>query len=96
MEEKKQGWKTLPEGDILEGATSLKFKTGNWRSSRPIYHPDKCIHCLFCWISCPDGAIKVKDGKFERIDYDYCKGCGICAHECPKGAIEMVPEKGGE
>jgi pyruvate ferredoxin oxidoreductase delta subunit len=45
---------------------------------------------------CPDMAIKVKDGKREAFDYDYCKGCGICARECPgkKGqkAIIMVEE----
>ena len=45
---------------------------------------------------CPDMAIKVKDGKREQFDYDYCKGCGICALECPgkKGvkAIVMVEE----
>ncbi|MCM8757278.1 MAG: 4Fe-4S binding protein [Candidatus Omnitrophica bacterium] len=92
-EEKKSTWKELPEGDVLEGASSLQFKTGNWRSIRPVHHPEKCIHCLLCWIACPDSAIKVKDGRFQTIDYDYCKGCGICSHECPKKAIEMVPEK---
>ncbi len=92
MEEKKEGWKQLPPGDILEGATSLCFKTGNWRSSKPVHRMEKCIHCFLCWIACPDGAIKVKDGRFQEIDYDYCKGCGICARECPKKAIEMQPE----
>ena len=90
--EKKPGWKSLPEGDVLAGATSLGFKTGNWRTQRPVYTAAKCIHCHLCWIACPDGAIRMKDGKFERINYDYCKGCGICAHECPKDAIEMKPE----
>ena len=93
MEEKKPGWRDLPRGDILEGGSSLKFKTGNWRSIRPVHIPEKCIHCHLCWIACPDSAVKVKDGKFEKIDYDYCKGCGICAHECPKDALEMVPER---
>ena len=96
MQTEKPGWKTLPEGDVLEGATSLKFKTGDWRSQRPVYIADKCIHCLFCWVSCPDGAIEIdkENGKFKEFNYDYCKGCGICAHECPKDAIEMIPEKG--
>jgi len=92
MEEKKLGWKELPEGDILQGGTSLKFKTGNWRSEKPVHIPTKCINCLICWIVCPDSAVKVKDGKFSHIDYDYCKGCGICAYECPKKAIEMKGE----
>lgn len=93
MEEKKLTWKELPEGDILEAGTSRNFKTGNWRSTRPVHIPEKCIHCLICWIYCPDSAIKTKDGKFLEFDYDYCKGCGICVHECPKDAITMEPEK---
>jgi len=84
VEEKKLSWKQLPEGDVLEAGTSKKFKTGNWRSVRPV---------LICWVYCPDSAIKTKDGKFFEFDYDYCKGCGICAHECPKDAISMEPEK---
>jgi len=83
MEEKKATWKELPEADVLEGGSSLQFKTGNWRSSKPLHHMDKCIHCLLCWIACPDGAIVVKEGRFLAINEDYCKGCGICAHECP-------------
>jgi len=96
MEEKKAGWKELPEGDVLEGGSSLKFKTGNWRTAKPLHIPEKCIHCLFCWIACPDGAVNVnkETGKFESFNYDYCKGCGICAYECPKDAIEMVNEQG--
>ena len=95
MEEKKAGWKDLPEGDVLEGASSLKFKTGNWRNKRPVHIPEKCIHCFICWISCPDSAVKVDSntGKFVGFDYEYCKGCGICAYECPKEAIEMVDEQ---
>lgn len=92
--EKKLTWKELPIGDILEGGTSLKFKTGNWRSKRPFHIPEKCINCLICWISCPDDAVIVdkETGKFLNFNYDYCKGCGICAYECPTKAIEMKEE----
>ncbi len=93
MEEKKLSWKQLPEGDILEAGTAKNFKTGNWRSTKPVHIPEKCIHCLICWIYCPDSAIRTEDGKFFEFDYDYCKGCGICAHECPKDAIVMESEK---
>ncbi len=94
MEEKKMTWKELPEGDVLEGGTSLKFKTGNWRTIRPVL-TGKCIHCFICWIACPDGAVKVdaETGKFVGFDYDYCKGCGICAYECPVKVISMVSEQ---
>lgn len=91
------GWKsTVPGGHILTPGNARKYETGEWRSSqRPLWHPERCIHCLFCWVYCPDGCIEVKDGKMTGIDLAYCKGCGICAHECPvKGdkAITMAPE----
>lgn len=90
------GWRDLPRGGvILEAGNAREYETGEWRSTiRPKWKPDKCIHCLFCWVYCPDAAIRVENGKMTGIDYRYCKGCGICSKECPvKGkAIEMVPE----
>jgi len=89
-------WKELPAGCLIdEAATSLRFKTGDWRSMRPVWNEEKCIHCLFCWINCPDSAIKVENEKITGIDYNYCKGCGICAEVCPPkaSAIEMIREE---
>lgn len=94
---KDSGWKDLPLGGIiLEPGTAKKYKTGDWRSKRPIWDKTKCIQCLRCWIYCPDSSIKLKDGKVVGIDLDHCKGCGICAEECPakpEKAIKMVSER---
>ena len=92
---KEPGWKDIPRGGmILEAGNAEKYETGSWRSMRPIRDDEKCIHCLRCWIFCPDSAIIVEDRKVVGIDLDHCKGCGICAHECPSkvNAIEMVME----
>lgn len=92
-EQKKPGWKSIPIGGvILGGGTAREFKTGDWRSNRPVVDMEKCIHCLQCWVYCPDMSVKVKDGKMSGFDLDYCKGCGICASVCPRKAIEMIPE----
>jgi len=81
-------------GMVPEGGTSDEYNTGSWRTFRPIHDDKKCIHCLRCWILCPDSAILVENGKVTGIDYKHCKGCGICATECPKKvhAIEMKLE----
>jgi len=90
---KKAGWKELPIGSIIdEPGSAEKFFTGDWRSYRPIWHEDKCKHCMICWVYCPDSSIIVKDGKMVGIDLDHCKGCGICAKECKFNAIEMKLE----
>jgi pyruvate ferredoxin oxidoreductase delta subunit len=87
----------LPIGGIVEAGTAIKFKTGSWRSRRPIWNKEKCIHCLICWISCPDASIRITSDEkkitvITGIDYDHCKGCGICANECKIAAITMQSE----
>jgi pyruvate ferredoxin oxidoreductase delta subunit len=77
---------------IYEAGNSINNKTGSWRVFRPIMDKDKCVMCENCFIFCPEGCIKEKDGKFE-IDYDYCKGCLICEEECPVKAITSVREE---
>ena len=79
---------TLTKGAvILQPGSTKKYKTGEWRTYKPILALDKCIKCGKCWMVCPDAAIKKRaDGKFE-IDYNYCKGCLLCIKECPVKAI---------
>lgn len=77
---------------ITEPGSSVKNKTGSWRSMRPVVNKKRCIKCGRCWLFCPDNAITIKkDG--SDVNYDYCKGCGICATECPVKCIEMIKEK---
>ncbi|GAF85009.1 unnamed protein product, partial [marine sediment metagenome] len=91
-----KAWKDLAIGGvILDGGNSDDYETGSWRTYRPVHYPDRCIHCLRCWIFCPDSAIIVKNEKVVGVDFKHCKGCGICAKECPtkpEKAIEMKLE----
>ena len=84
-------WQELSAGgNICEAGNAKEFKTGDWRSIRPIFLHDKCKQCGLCFPVCPDDAIPVnKEHKREDFNYDYCKGCGVCAKTCPFGAIEM-------
>lgn len=87
-------WKDIEIGSIVTDAGSAsRYKTGDWRSQRPIFDLEKCIKCGLCYIYCPEGCIRQNaEGDFEADMY-YCKGCGICARECPKEVITMVEEE---
>lgn len=86
-------WKDMPEGgNILDAGNAEDFKTGDWRSMRPVFIAEKCTHCMLCWPVCPDSAIPVENGKRKDFDFDHCKGCGICVEVCPFDAIDFVEE----
>lgn len=87
-------WYEYPRGgEVLDAGNAEEFKTGDWRSMKPIWHEDKCKHCMFCWAVCPDMSIVVKDEKIIKIDYDFCKGCGVCTKQCKFGALDFVLEE---
>jgi len=93
MAKKKKSWKEIPKGGLIDKpGTAMQYKTGGWRTFKPVVDKDKCINCMQCWIFCPDSAVKVKDEKMIGFDYDHCKGCGICAEVCPVKCIKMEKE----
>ena len=86
-------WKDVEIGCfITEPGSARRFKTGDWRSRKPVFDFSKCNKCTLCYYFCPEGCIVLKKKK-AVVDYDYCKGCGICANECPVKAIKMVREE---
>jgi pyruvate ferredoxin oxidoreductase, delta subunit (EC 1.2.7.1) len=87
-------WNDIPlAGVILDAGNAEDFKTGDWRSMRPVWNEEKCKHCLLCWVVCPDMSITVENGKMTGFDYDHCKGCGVCVQQCKFGALNFVPEE---
>jgi len=79
-------------GNITEAGNSKEFKTGDWRTHRPVWDKSKCINCMLCVNYCPENCIAVKNGKRTETDLDYCKGCLICEQVCPVKAISHVRE----
>jgi 2-oxoacid:acceptor oxidoreductase delta subunit (pyruvate/2-ketoisovalerate family) len=89
--------KKMEQGGLTEPCSSLKNKTGSWKSQKPVWDEKKCVHCQFCTVYCPDNCILMdKKGKRGETDLDYCKGCGICAKVCPVKAITMEKINKGE
>ena len=61
-----------------------------WTRERQIqYIREKCIHCLTCLHTCPEGAVTEGDGRME-IDRKKCSTCGLCTQHCYAGALSMV------
>ena len=87
-------WKDLETGFIVtEPGNASQYKTGGWRSQRPIFDRDKCNKkCILCYIFCPEGCIEQNAEGYFEANLFYCKGCGICAEECRRKAITMVEE----
>jgi len=50
---------------------------------------DKCTGCELCIPNCPEGALKVIDGKVRLISDLFCDGLGACIGHCPEGAITI-------
>ncbi len=92
--EEELGWRDLEVGCVVVNpGNASQYKTGDWRSMRPVVNKANCIRCGICYIFCPDMAIrKTEEGYFEA-DLYYCKGCGICEQECFTRCISMVPEE---
>jgi len=87
-------WKDLNIGAIVsEPGNASQYKTGDWKSERPIFSTARCIKCGICYIFCPEGCIEPDAEGYFDANLFYCKGCGICARECWPEAITMVPEE---
>lgn len=87
-------WQDLEVGGIVtQPGNASQYRTGDWRSQRPIHDFTKCIKCGLCYIFCPEGCLGQTAEAYFEADLFYCKGCGICARECPTGAIAMQQEE---
>ena len=100
LEYQKPDWIDLPlenadvSAPIIHASqTSVKVRTGLWRTQRPIINYQHCNHCWWiCSHSCPDNVINIVQSNKPVIDYEHCKGCMICVAQCPAHAIEAIAE----
>ncbi len=50
---------------------------------------EKCTGCGLCIPNCPEGALRVIDGKVRLVSDLFCDGLGACIGHCPEGAIAI-------
>jgi len=49
----------------------------------------KCNGCGLCLPNCPEGALRIIDGKARLISDLFCDGLGACLGHCPEAAITV-------
>lgn len=52
-----------------------------------------CDGCGLCVPGCPEGAIRIVDGKARVVAESFCDGLGACLGTCPRGAIRVVEKE---
>ncbi len=57
---------------------------------------EKCSGCGLCIPDCPEGALKIIDGKARLISDLFCDGLGACIGTCPEGAITIEEREAKE
>jgi len=57
---------------------------------------ERCNGCGLCIPDCPEGALKIIDGKARLISDLFCDGLGACIGSCPQGAITIEEREAGE
>src|SRR5271157_514012 len=50
---------------------------------------EKCTGCGLCIPNCPEGAIRIIDGKARLVSDLMCDGLGACLGHCPEAAITI-------
>lgn len=50
---------------------------------------EKCNGCGLCIPNCPEGALRIIDGKARIVSDLYCDGLGACIGYCQQGAITI-------
>ncbi len=89
----KPTWKEISFACVInEPGNSVHYKTGDWKTLRPVVDKNKCIRCGTCWIFCPEYAYEEDEYGYFNPNYEYCKGCAICYRECPAQCISMEEE----
>lgn len=90
-EENLRTWRQVdPGGQVMTPGNAVNYRSSDWSSQNAVWIEETCIHCLQCWVFCPDNCINVVDEKVVGVDDFYCKGCGICIEVCPTKPKSLV------
>ena len=67
-------WKEIPVGNVvLEPGNASQYRTGDWKSLKPVLNKELCIHCGLCAERCPTAAWDMQKSFLEfpqAVDYN--------------------------
>ncbi len=99
----KWGYQTAPIGGMIPqfGNIVSNDLSASRQGYIPLFHPERCIHCGLCDITCPDMVFQFHEGEYKGrktrvnggLDYHHCKGCLRCVTICPVEALTQAEEK---
>ncbi len=69
--------------------------TGKAKRKIIVIDEDKCTGCGLCVPDCPEGALRIIDGKARLVREPLCDGLGACLGSCPEGAL-WIEERDAE
>jgi len=83
---------------LLKATHFVKKKEDRDMAKRKIIRIDeeKCNGCGLCIPDCPEGALKIIDGKARLISDLFCDGLGACMGSCPEDAITIEEREAEE
>ena len=57
---------------------------------------DICDGCEACATGCPEGALRIIEGKARLVGESLCDGLSACIGTCPRGAIHVIEREADE
>ncbi len=77
--------------DPISRASEMKFTREVAMERRKLITIDeeKCNGCGLCIPNCPEGALKIENGKARLVSEIVCDGLGACLGHCPEDAIRI-------
>ena len=94
-------WHDIEIGSIVtEAGNAAEYKTGDWRSQRPIFDKEKCVKCGICAKFCPEPCIVADDEGYRlavvairRISSPFAR-CRPSFLSTPRAASTAAPATG--
>ena len=68
---------------IPEAGNARYYRTGGWRTDRPVRDDDKCTQCLFCYFFCPDSLRHRGGAEGDGLRLRALQGMRHLREECP-------------